>query len=360
MAWTGNSGAFIETTIDLPPAAIGSNILLRWRMGTDTSEFDTGWFIDSIQFAGIAAAAPSVVNVDSTTANGFYSSGDAILVDVEFSGAVDVTGAPRLTLETGNPDRNAVYLSGSGTSTLTFRYIVQDGNTSSDLDYVAVGSLALNGGTIVAAGGAAAANLALPAPGASGSLGANAAIVVDTTLPVVTLTFACVNRRYDAERHRDRGGCQHQQQHDRASRCGSQQRRRLRRCRRRRLHAVDARIRQRHLQPLARARRRQLQAARPSERPRGETPARAASRTSRSPARTRLRSSVVLVRRSHMSKTKASARSATLPRSPTPTPRISPRARSPSRSPLESMQMTASKFATAPASPIASVLQGRT
>jgi hypothetical protein len=77
------------------------------------------------------------------------------------------------------------YSSGSGGATLTFTYTVQAGDTSSDLDYVATTSLALNSGTIADAAGNNA-TLTLAAPGAANSLGANKAIVIDTTAPTVS------------------------------------------------------------------------------------------------------------------------------------------------------------------------------
>ena len=60
----------------------------------------------------------------------------------------------------------------------------------SDLDYVATNSLALNGGTINDGAGNAA-TLTLASPGASGSLGANKALVIDrggSTVANVTST----------------------------------------------------------------------------------------------------------------------------------------------------------------------------
>ena len=59
------------------------------------------------------------------------------------------------------------------------------GHTSADLDYVSTTSLALNGGTIKDAA-TNNATLTLAAPGAAGSLGANKALVIDTTQPTVT------------------------------------------------------------------------------------------------------------------------------------------------------------------------------
>ena len=63
----------------------------------------------------------------------------------------------------------------------------RDGHTSSDLDYVDSSSLALNSGTIKDAASNDA-TLTLASPGAAGSLGANKALVVDTTPPTITIT----------------------------------------------------------------------------------------------------------------------------------------------------------------------------
>lgn len=47
-AWTGNSGGFITTAVNLPPGAPGRLVRLRWRLGTDSSVSGTGWYVDSI------------------------------------------------------------------------------------------------------------------------------------------------------------------------------------------------------------------------------------------------------------------------------------------------------------------------
>lgn len=125
-----------------------------------------------------------VTNVTSPASNDSYNAGDTIGVTVTFSKIVNVTGVPTLTLETGAPDQVVNYTGGSGTTTLTFSYTVQAGDTSTDLDYVATNSLSLNGGTIKDAG-AIDAILTLPSPGAAGSLGANKNLVIDTTAPAV-------------------------------------------------------------------------------------------------------------------------------------------------------------------------------
>jgi len=128
-----------------------------------------------------------VISVSSSAANGIYVAGALIPITVTFSNNVDVTGAPQLLLETGTTDRSAIYAGGSGTNTLTFNYTVQANDVSGDLDYVNTNSLSLNGGTIIGAVGNA--NLILPSPGATGSLGANNAIVIDNQIIPSTVSF---------------------------------------------------------------------------------------------------------------------------------------------------------------------------
>jgi hypothetical protein len=138
---------------------------------------------------GQAVAAVTVTNVTSSTANSAYKGGSAISIQVTFSAAVTVTGTPQLKLETGLNDRVLSYAlgAGSGTNTLTFSYNVsaQFQENSADLDYVSTTALVLNGGTIKDGSGTDAI-LALPSPGAAGSLGANKNIVIDTNPPKVS------------------------------------------------------------------------------------------------------------------------------------------------------------------------------
>ena len=47
-AWSGSSGGFIPTIVNLPPTAAGGNIQLRWRLGTDTTSGTAGWRLDSV------------------------------------------------------------------------------------------------------------------------------------------------------------------------------------------------------------------------------------------------------------------------------------------------------------------------
>ena len=128
---------------------------------------------------------PTITDVTSTTGNGSYKQGQTIAITVEFSEAVNVTGTPQLTLETGGSDAVVDYSSGTGSTTLTFNYTIGSGETSGDLDYESTSSLALNSGTIKDAA-LNAATLTLATPGDPNSLGANKDLIVDTTVPTVT------------------------------------------------------------------------------------------------------------------------------------------------------------------------------
>ena len=155
---------------------------------TDNDGFLKFVALDNLAFSAVHApvVAPAVTMVDASTADGAYRAGQTVHVAVTFDQAMTVDlagGAPTLTLETGTTDRKAVYAGGSGTDTLLFDYTIQAGDTSTDLDYTSTAALALNGGTIKGAGSGTDATLTLPTPGGIGSLGVNAAIVIDTTAP---------------------------------------------------------------------------------------------------------------------------------------------------------------------------------
>jgi hypothetical protein len=122
--------------------------------------------------------------VTSPLPNGTYHTTAVIPITVTFNGPVDVTGTPQLLLNAGS-GAVANYASGSGTGVLTFNYTVQDGQQSVDLDYSSSAALVTNGGSIQDHFGGLAADLTLPNPGTSGSLGANKNIVIDGLSPVV-------------------------------------------------------------------------------------------------------------------------------------------------------------------------------
>jgi uncharacterized repeat protein (TIGR01451 family) len=47
-AWSGNSGGFITTIVNLPASAAGQTIHLDWQFGTDEVVSGSGWYVDTI------------------------------------------------------------------------------------------------------------------------------------------------------------------------------------------------------------------------------------------------------------------------------------------------------------------------
>ena len=156
-------------------------VTLRTTDGTTTGNQNSTAAVSAFSYD---TTAPTVSNVTASNLNGAYKAGQTIHVQVNFSEPVNVTGTPKLLLETGATDETASYVSGSGSSTLVFDYTVQAGDTSADLDYHDTSALTLNGGSIADPAGNNA-TLTLFTPGTAGSLSANKDLVVDTTAPTV-------------------------------------------------------------------------------------------------------------------------------------------------------------------------------
>ena len=87
----------------------------------------------------------------SSGADGTFELGKPILVTVTFNQAVNVSGTPQVTLGIDSGAKQAVYVSGSGTTSLIFRYTVVAADSDSDGISIASTALTLNGGTITSA-----------------------------------------------------------------------------------------------------------------------------------------------------------------------------------------------------------------
>ena len=113
----------------------------------------------------------SGLSISSPVVGDTFERGETIEVMVTFNKAVDVTGTPQLALTIGSLTRQASYASGTGTTSLVFRYVVV--RTDADANGISIGSsaLALNGGTIDMAGGTLDAVLGLGAHAISNSAG---------------------------------------------------------------------------------------------------------------------------------------------------------------------------------------------
>ena len=138
---------------------------------------------------GAATGVTSVAMTSNAGTDQTYALGDVISVGVTFGGTVTVSGTPRVQLSpafgpriggTGPHGTNyANYHSGSGTTTLTFRYVVAAGDEQADGIGVAANGLELNGGTIEYAAGK-------PAALGHAAVAASASHKVDGVRPALT------------------------------------------------------------------------------------------------------------------------------------------------------------------------------
>jgi hypothetical protein len=147
------------------------------------------------------ATPAQVVGVVTTSGVGPFRKGNSVSVEVSFTAPVTVDNKGNnenvyIELQTNSTPLGRAIYDGSGTSTLAFTYTVALGQSSSDLDYVAIDSLKLiNDATIK--NGSQTANLTFASPGASGSISDNEQVVVDPLPEVTNVTSSSSNGLYD-------------------------------------------------------------------------------------------------------------------------------------------------------------------
>ncbi|WP_279911252.1 MULTISPECIES: DUF4347 domain-containing protein, partial [unclassified Pseudomonas] len=142
--------------------------------------------VDTISI-NVIPVNPKVTSVSAQGLDRTVKIGDEVLVNMVWDQVVNVDtsgGIPSLLLETGLIDRNAIYVSGSGSNTLVFKYTVQAGDVSADLDFQSTAALQLNGAVVTNASNDMAV-LTLPTVGGADSLGGRSNIVVDGVVPMV-------------------------------------------------------------------------------------------------------------------------------------------------------------------------------
>ena len=145
----------------------------------------------ALQYGNILSFVAQGGAITSVTppANGSYQTGTNLNFTLNFSENVNVTGSPSFVLTIGATARNCVYLSGSGSSALVFRYTV---GSDTDIDGIASSSpVALNGGTINTVASGSPAVLTFTPPNTT-------AVLVDNTAPSISSVTGPSNGRYKA------------------------------------------------------------------------------------------------------------------------------------------------------------------
>jgi hypothetical protein len=143
----------LNSIIDLPvPGMINS------LSTTYTLNAPDGYSGD--EYVGVNGNVPYMNSLRYTSTTGEYYAGDKVYITMGFTADVVVTGTPSIIMypDVEGTQRQATYISGSGTSTMTFLYVVQPGDQAAEngLDYYAdranlnsaVESFLYNGGSI--------------------------------------------------------------------------------------------------------------------------------------------------------------------------------------------------------------------
>ena len=138
------SGTVTGKAVTLTAGAKDIYVVVEYSAGN----ISTPLKIEAAAYVAPDTTAPKVTSV-SVPPEGDYSNGHTLDFTVNFDENVTVdttNGTPYIALTVGSMTKQTVYVSGSGTQNLVFRYTVNVGD--SDSDGVSIGSLILNGGTI--------------------------------------------------------------------------------------------------------------------------------------------------------------------------------------------------------------------
>jgi hypothetical protein len=94
--WSGDSGGFITTSLNLPASATGTSVRLRWIMGSDELSGEIGWYIDNVSL-------PSPWGCDTTGPDLALSVSDTELSESDASQSLELTVATNPLLPTLTP-----------------------------------------------------------------------------------------------------------------------------------------------------------------------------------------------------------------------------------------------------------------
>jgi hypothetical protein len=166
-----NTNTIITSPYSFPAGVTSVDVIASNGIGTDATCTFT---------VTVTNTAPAVASVE-VPANGLYNASDNLDFTVNFNEAVSVNtagGTPYIQLTIGTTNRNASYISGSGTTSLTFRYTLLSSDEDDNNGIEIGSSISLNGGTIQNVCGTNSNNTL-------NNVGSTTGVLVDNTAPVV-------------------------------------------------------------------------------------------------------------------------------------------------------------------------------
>ncbi|WP_343672209.1 Ig-like domain-containing protein, partial [Chitinophaga sp.] len=115
----------VTYTFTITPT-VGGNVTVSLPVDVAVNKGDNGNLASNTVTVVADLTAPAVTNV-TVPANGYYKSGSVLSFGVSFGEVVNVTGTPHIAIAMGSSTVYADYVSGTGSSTLTFTYTVVNG-----------------------------------------------------------------------------------------------------------------------------------------------------------------------------------------------------------------------------------------
>jgi M6 family metalloprotease-like protein len=97
-AWTGASGGFISTIVNVPATAIGHQVQFRWRCTTDRATSLPGWWVDSIKLVDYVTMPTNSTNTFNLASKLIYP---AVTSEVGLNLAALQDGGTNYTLTSG-------------------------------------------------------------------------------------------------------------------------------------------------------------------------------------------------------------------------------------------------------------------
>lgn len=169
----------VSNDADANGVALSSNVTLNGGTIKDAAGNDAALTFTGSTAAGVLvdAVVPTISSVTGLVA-GTYTAGNNLTFTATFNENVTVTGSPYIALTVGTATVNAAYVSGTGTTSLAFRYTVVSGNLDAD-GIVCAAEITLPAGAAIrdAAGNEAALTYTVPT---------TSSVLVDAVAPTIS------------------------------------------------------------------------------------------------------------------------------------------------------------------------------
>lgn len=118
-AWSGDSGGYTTTIVNLPPAAAGQSVQLRWRVGTDSSVLSTGQWVDTVTLSdGYACDLGPLVSF-SSAAYSVNETAPSALITATLNEVLTETVTVAYATSNNTALAGSDYVAASGTLTFT-------------------------------------------------------------------------------------------------------------------------------------------------------------------------------------------------------------------------------------------------